>query len=68
MPDISVEKQGEGRWHAIRSGVQIATGTTQNECGCNARKLYSNEPILTVRVEHTNRGNPDHWRRFYPNC
>ena len=68
MPDIFVEKQAEGRWHAIRNGVTIATGTTQNECGCNAKKKYPNDPLLTGRVEHAKHGNPDHWRRLYPEC
>jgi hypothetical protein len=68
MPEIFVEKQGEGKWHAIRNSTTIATGTTQNECGCNARKKYPNDTLLTGRIERTNRGNPDHWRRFYPKC
>jgi len=68
MPDIFVEKQQEGKWHAIRSGIRVASGTTQNECGCRARKRYPNDPLLTGRVEHAKRGNPDHWRRLYPSC
>jgi hypothetical protein len=68
MPEIFVEKQTEGRWHAIRNGITIAMGTTQNECGCNAKKKYPDDTLLTGRVEHTNRGVPDHWRRFYPQC
>ena len=68
MPDIFVEKQSEGKWHAIRNETTVATGTTQNECGCNAKKKYPDDPLLTGRVEHTNRGNPNHWRRLYPDC
>jgi len=68
MPDIFVEKLSRGGWHAIRNSKSIATGATQNECGCNAKKIYPNDPLLTGRVEHAKRGNPDHWRRLYPNC
>jgi len=68
MPDIFVEKQSEGNWHAIRNGKKVARGTTQYECGCNAKEKYPNDPLLTGRVEHAKRGNPDHWRRLYPNC
>lgn len=68
MPDIFVEKQSDGNWHAIRNGKTVETGTTQNECGCNAKKKYPNDPLLTGRVEHAKRGNPDHWRRLYPSC
>ena len=68
MPDIFVEKQGAGKWHAIRNGEGIANGKTQNECGCKAKKKYPDDPLLTGRVDHAKRGNPDHWRRFYPSC
>src|ERR1700678_245469 len=58
MPEIFVEKRSEGNWHAIRNEKTIVTGATQNECGCNAKKKYPNEPLLTGRVEHAKRGNP----------
>jgi hypothetical protein len=59
MPDIFVEKQSTGKWHAIRNGRTIATGTTQNEWGCNAKRDTPVTPFLTGQVERTNRGNPD---------
>jgi hypothetical protein len=68
MPDIFVEKQSSGKWHAIRNGTTIATGATQNECGCKAKKKHPNDPLLTGRVENAKYGNPDHWRRLYPSC
>jgi hypothetical protein len=34
-------------WHAIQNSTTIATGTTQNECGCNAKKKYPDDPLLT---------------------
>ncbi len=68
MPDIFIEKQSEGKWHALRNSKPVATGTTQNECGCKAKKKFPNDPLLTGRVEHAKHGNPDDWRRFYPNC
>jgi hypothetical protein len=68
MPDIFIEKQNEKNWHAIRNSATVATGTTQNECGCKAKKLYPDDPLLAERVENAKRGNPDHWRRLYPTC
>ena len=68
MPRQSQEKQSEGKWHALRNSKPVATGTTQNECGCKAKKKFPNDPLLTGRVEHAKHGNPDDWRRFYPNC
>ncbi len=68
MPEIFVEKKGEKKWHALRGGVTVATGTTQNECGCKAKKKHPKETIMTARVEHAKHGTPGHWRRLYPSC
>jgi len=68
MPNIFIERQSSGNYHAIRNETRIAVADTQNECGCKAKRLYPDDPLLAERVEHAKHGNPDHWRRFYPTC
>jgi hypothetical protein len=67
MSNIYLERnRREGGWKARQNGEVIAEGHTQNGAGLAARRVNADDPILAERVEYTNRGKPDKWRRFYP--
>lgn len=60
MPNIFIERQSSGNYHAIRNETRIAVGTTQNECGCKAKALYPERwrhlrhcEITTARIDGT---------------
>ena len=67
MSNIYLSKnRRDGVWKARQDGEVIAEADTQNDVGLAARRVSPDDPILTERVEYTDRGKPDKWRRFYP--